>query len=79
MVAIATLTRSRRSLACRVVARRLVVTMALGGALPAAAQQQGAGAASQAPTDIGWPRQVKAAATRSPSTSRRSRAGTATS
>jgi hypothetical protein len=57
MLGFASLSCCRRTVACRLVARLLVVMTALGSALPAAAQQQGGG--SQAPTDIGWPRQIQ--------------------
>ena len=62
MVAMASISGTRRWWALRAIVRALVLTTALGsGALPASAQQQGAGASAsaQAPPDIGWPRQVK--------------------
>ena len=59
MVAFVSPVWSRRSSAWRVVARFLAAVMLLGGVPPAAAQPQPGGSTSQAPTDVGWPRQVK--------------------
>lgn len=60
MIAVVSLSSSRGTRRCRVLGQVLVLLVALCGALPAVAQQQGGGASARAVTDIGWPRQVKA-------------------